>query len=118
MSLKRYLRPKRLWRTFLFFFGLWGLWIVITTRYPQVAVFFRRLSQGEAAQLTGELINYGAGQFQKVLGQKTSQPAASSETNQQLNQIFETLKQDIKAFPQQEVKKIQRQVCEQWLSEE
>jgi len=130
MNFKKYLRPKRLLRLALFIFGTWGVYTNYQAHWPDIQARFRNQSEENILGKTVEQVEQTVGeQINRVLDKKVinvSQPDLNSEgeegqtTSSQTTTrtIVEIVKKDLRQLPQREVRKIQKQICKEWLEEE
>jgi len=124
--IRKYTRPKRLFRLALFIFGAWGLYTNYQAHWPEIQAQFKNKPSenilGETVDVVGKTVG---DQINRVLGRQTSNDSVSSNSSSsaegnsnQVETIIDTVKQDLKTFPQREVKKVQKQICQEWLAEE
>lgn len=137
---KKYTKPKRLFRLALLAFGVWG---AITVYQSHKTQWQKTLTQYPSTNVLGEKVNdtvrnlekQAENQIRRVLGQTTVSVDSQKLVNTAQDSLTESIKdtasselktesivnmvkQDLKAFPQKEVKKVQLQICKEWLQED
>lgn len=98
---------------------MWGLYVTYGFNFSALKEKFSPDSLKQLAVQVGNVFGTKAGeQLQAVLGEKSDSAQPSSQgSSAQVEKIIDTVQDDLRSFPQREVKKIQHQICEYWLQE-